>query len=108
MKRSQAAWYARASAVVALLLALGTAGVYIERVWKARREKAHAPPPAPHGVERLSSGLTFSKVDGKRTIFTVNASKSTDFKDKGESLLEDVRITIFGKTGERHDVVHTQ
>jgi lipopolysaccharide export system protein LptA len=110
MKRSQAARYARASAAVAALLAIVTSGVYLEHKWKARMAKAHAPPPAPHGVERQSSGISFSKVDGNRTIFTVDASKSTDFKDKynGASLLEDVRITIFGQKGDRHDTIHTQ
>src|SRR5271168_181962 len=112
MKRSQAARFARASAAVAALLALVTAGVYLQHKWKARIAKAHAPPPAPHGVERQSSGISFSKVDGNRTIFTVDASKSTDFRDKdkdnGASLLEDVRITIFGQKGDRHDTIHTQ
>jgi lipopolysaccharide export system protein LptA len=110
MKRSQAARYARASAALAALLATVTVGVYLEHKWKARAAKAHAPPPAPHGVERQSSGISFSKVDGNRTIFTVDASKSTDFKDKdnGASLLEDVRITIFGQNGDRHDTIHTQ
>ena len=108
MKRSEAARYARASAAAALVLASVTAGVYLEHARKVRIEKAKAPPPAPHGVERQSSGLTFSKVEGNRTIFTVDASKSTDFKDKGASLLEDVKITIFGKAGERHDTLHTR
>ena len=38
----------------------------------------------------------------------MQASKSTEFKDKDANLLEDVKITIFGKTGERHDTIHTQ
>ena len=112
MKRSQAARYARASAALAALLALATAGVYLQHKWKARIAKAHAPPPAPHGVERQSSRISFAKVDGNRTIFTVEASKSTDFKDKdkdnGASLLEEVKITIFGQKGDRHDTIHTQ
>src|SRR4029077_8627652 len=41
-------------------------------------------------------------------IFTVEASKATDFKDRDASLLEDVKITIFGKAGVRHDTIHTQ
>ncbi len=108
MKRSEAAKYARWSAAAALLLASLTVGVYLERKWVAHREKEKAPPPAPRDVTRLSSGLTFSKADGPQKIFTVEASKATDFKDKDASLLEDVKITIFGKTGQRHDTIHTQ
>jgi lipopolysaccharide export system protein LptA len=108
MKRSEAAKYARWSAAAALLLASLTAGVYLERKWSAYREKQKAPPPAPQDVTRLSSGLTFSKEVGTQKIFTVEASKATDFRDRDASLLEDVKITIFGKAGERHDTIHTQ
>jgi lipopolysaccharide export system protein LptA len=108
MKRSEAARYARWSAALALLLAGMTTAVYLQRGWLRNIEKKKAPPAPPHDVTRLSSGLTFSKVEQNRTIFTVQASKSTEFKDKDASLLEDVKITIFGKTGERHDTIHTQ
>jgi lipopolysaccharide export system protein LptA len=108
MKRSEAAKYASWSAVAALLLASLTAGVYLERKWVAYREQQKAPPPAPQDVTRRSNGLTFSKMEGNQKIFTVEASKATDFKDKDASLLEDVKITIFGKNGERHDTIHTQ
>ena len=108
MKRSEAAKYARWSAAAALLLASLTVGVYLERKWVAYREQQKAPPPAPKDVTRLSSGLTFSKGEGTQKIFTVEASKATDFRDKDASLLQDVKITIFGNKGERHDTIHTQ
>ena len=108
MKRSEAAKYARWSALAAFLLASLTIGVYLERKWVAYREQQKAPPPAPKDVTRSSNGLTFSKMDGNQKIFTVEASKAIDFKDKDASLLEDVKITIFGKKGERHDTIHTQ
>jgi lipopolysaccharide export system protein LptA len=47
-------------------------------------------------------------MDGPRKIFTVEASKSTDFKDREASLLENVKVTIFGKTGQRHDTMQTR
>jgi LPS export ABC transporter protein LptC len=108
MKRSEAAKYARWSAAAALVLASLTAGVYVQRKWTAHREKENAPPPAPKEVTRLSSGLTFSKVEGNRKIFTVEAKKATDYKDRAASLMEDVTITIFGNTGERHDTIQTK
>src|SRR5277367_1761095 len=108
MRRSEAARYARWSAAVAVLLACLTAGVYLKRGWQRIIERRAAPPPPPVNVIKSSSGLTFSKMDGPRKIFTVEASKSTDFKDKGASLLENVRVTIFGKAGDRHDTIHTR
>lgn len=107
MTRSEAARYARWSAGVACLLAMLTAGVYLHRKWVAHREKEDAPPPAPAGVARQESGLTFSKDVGTQRLFTVEASKATNFENSAASLLEDVNITIFGKTGDRHDVIHT-
>jgi lipopolysaccharide export system protein LptA len=108
MRRSEAARYARWSAAVAVLLACLTAGVYLKRGWQRIIERRAAPPAPPVNVIKSSSGLTFSKMDGPRKIFTVEASKSTDFKDQGSSLLENVRVTIFGKASDRHDTIHTQ
>lgn len=108
MRRSEAARYARWSAALALLLACLTAGVYLRRGWQRVTEQKKAPPPAPVNVEKQSSALTFSKMEGPRKIFTVEASKSTDFKDREASVIEDVKITIFGQTGSRHDTIRTQ
>jgi lipopolysaccharide export system protein LptA len=107
MKRSEAARYARWSATLALLLALATAAVYVQHKVIARVQKRGAPPAAPLNVERQSNGLTFSKVDGERKIFTVEASKSTEFRNQEASLLEEVKITIFGQQGDRHDIIRT-
>ena len=108
MKRSEAARYARWSALLAIVLAGITASIYLERQWVAHVEKKQAPPAPPRDVERQSSSLTFSKVEGKQVIFTVQASKSTDFKGQDISLLEDVKITVFGKNADRNDVIHTK
>lgn len=108
MKRSEAARYARWSALAALVLVGITGTVYLRRQWVAHVEIKKAPPPLTEDKERQSIGLTLSKNEGDRTIFTVEASKSTDFKGQDISLLEDVKITVYGKLGDRHDVIHTQ
>jgi lipopolysaccharide export system protein LptA len=108
MKRSEAARYARWSALLAVILVGITGGIYLQRKWTARVEKRNAPPAPPVDVERQSNALTFSKVEGNRTIFTVRAAKSTDFKGLDASLLEDVVVTVYGKTGDRDDVIHTE
>lgn len=108
MKRSEAARYARWSALTALSLAAITGMIYLRRQWIAHVEIKKAPPPLAADQERQSIGLTLSKGEGDRTIFTVHASKSTDLKGQDISLLEDVEVTAFGKLGDRHDVLHTQ
>jgi hypothetical protein len=82
MKRSEAARYARLSAILAFTLVAITSGIYLHRVWVAHVEKKNAPPPPPQDVERQSSSLTFSKGEGIHKEFTVQASKSTDFKGR--------------------------
>src|SRR5450755_3449259 len=101
MKRSEAARFARVSAVFAIVLAGITGGIYLHRKWAAHVEKSKAPPAPPRDVERQSSGITFSKVEGTRVIYTVHASKSTDFRGQDASLLEEVAVTVFGKLGDR-------
>jgi len=108
MKRSEAARYARWSAAVALCLAGLTAAVYLGRGWQRIRDRRKAPPPAPAYVDRQLSGISFSKVEGNKTIYKVEASHSTDFKGDAASLLEDVKITVFGKDQNRNDVLHTR
>ena len=108
MKRSEAARYARWSAAVALLLAAITFAAYLGRLWARHLERGKAPPPAPLYVSRQSASITFKKVEQNRTIFSVDASHSTEFKGQNANLLEDVKITVFGKTAERHDVIHTK
>ncbi|HUL34562.1 MAG TPA: LptA/OstA family protein [Candidatus Eisenbacteria bacterium] len=108
MKRSDAARYARWSALVAVLLAGTTGSVYVYRLWVAHRERQRAPAPLPQNEEKQFTALNIKKVEGTRTIFAVEASKSTDLRGEDISLLEDVKITVYGKSGDRHDVIHTQ
>src|SRR5258707_15857654 len=108
MLRSEAVRYARWSVRVPLILAGLTTLVSLQRGWVRHVEKKNAPPPAPVDVSRQSAGINFKKVEQNRTVFEVAASKSTEFKGQDASLLEDVRITIYGKTGDRHDVIHTR
>jgi len=108
MLRSAAARYARWSAMVALVLAAVTLLAYARRDWVRHIEKKNAPPAAPVDVSRQSAAISFKKVEQNHTVFEVAASKSTEFKGQDASLLEGVQITIFGKAGDRHDVIHTQ
>lgn len=108
MKRSEAARYARWSALSALLLAAITGGIYLHRQWVAHAERKKAPPPLAANQERQSIGMTLSNGEGEHTVFTVHASKSTDLKGEDISLLEDVQVIVFGKLGDRHDMIHSR
>jgi lipopolysaccharide export system protein LptA len=108
MNRRDASRYARWSALLAFTLAGITGGIYVQRLWVAHREKQNAPAPLPQNEEKQFTTLHFKKVEGDRTIFDLEASKSTDLRGQDISLLEDVKIKVFGKNGDRNDVIHTQ
>jgi lipopolysaccharide export system protein LptA len=90
-----------------VLCAAVTLSVYLKRGYTRHVEQKNAPPAPQENVERQSTKLTFSKGEGTKIIFTVEASKSTDFKGLNASDLEGVKVTIFGKEGDRHDMLET-
>ena len=107
MRTSEAQRYARWSAAVAALLAVIVMGVYLRNVLLARQAAKKAPAAVPPTIEQQSNGFSFSKVEGQRTIYTVRASRATQFKEGSRNLLEEVSITVFGKKGDRNDVLQT-
>jgi lipopolysaccharide export system protein LptA len=108
MRTSQAARYARWSAILAGILLLIVSGVYLRRAWQSRQAEEQAPPAVPPSVTQRSAEFAFSNAEGDRTLFTVRASRATEFKKGDRSLLEDVWITVYGNSGQRFDNLHTQ
>ena len=108
MRNSEAQKYARWSLAVAGLLALVVAGVYLRNVWIARQAEKKAPPSVPPTIEQRSNEFAYSKVEGQRTIYTVRASRATEFKEGSRNLLEDVSIVVYGKNGDRNDTMVTR
>ncbi len=108
MRRSEAARYARWAATLAVVLALTVAGNYAYRSYRAARERRNAPPAVPPTVQKQSAEFSFSKVEQDRTLFTVRASRTTEFKAGGLAQLQDVWISIYGRTGNRFDNIHTR
>jgi lipopolysaccharide export system protein LptA len=107
MRITQAARYARWAAGIAILLTVVVAGVYVRRAMRQSRAQREAPPAVAAAVEKQSAGFSFSQVEQDRTLFTIQASRATEFKDQDKSQLEEVAITIFGRRGDRHDTIHT-
>ena len=97
----------RGVALLALVLAGTTDGIS-RTAFGWRTASQNAPAPLPQDEEKQFTTLNIKKVEGTRTIFAVQASKSTDLKGEDISLLEDVKITVYGKNGDRNDVIHTQ
>ncbi len=108
MRNSEAQKYARWSLAAAGLLAVVVTGVYLRNIWLASQAEKKAPPAVPATVEQRSNEFAYSKVEGQRTIYTVRASRATEFKEGNRNLLEDVSIVVYGKKGERNDTLRTK
>jgi LPS export ABC transporter protein LptC len=89
-------------------VALIAGGTYLQRVIRQARAKARQPAAVAVTVEQQSNEFSFSKVENDRTLFTVRASRATQFKDENRAVLEDVWITIYGREGNRDDNIHTR
>ena len=107
MRNAEAARYARWAAAIALIIAATVAGVFIRRSLKFNRAQREAPKPVAVTIQQESAEFTFSKVEQDRTIYTVKASRATQFKDQDASELEDVTITAFGRDSSRNDTLRT-
>ena len=74
-------------------------GMYARRAWQQAHERKKAPPAVPVSVTQRSATFAFSKVEGDRTLFTVRASRATEFKEGNKNLLEDVLRLELRATG---------
>jgi lipopolysaccharide export system protein LptA len=77
--------------------------------WKSHRsEKAVVvPKPLPSNVSQQLSGYSFTRSDNRRQIFTVRASRTVAFQGD-ETVLNDVSVEVFGKSGNQHDLIRTR
>src|SRR2546423_1841080 len=73
----------------------------------SRKGKKGRPPCLPPSRKR-SDVFSYSGVEGQRTIYTIRASRTTQFKEGSRNLLEDVSISVFGKKGDRNDTLRTR
>jgi lipopolysaccharide export system protein LptA len=108
MRNAEAARYARWAAAVAVVIAATVASVFIARSMKMARAQRAAPKPVPITVQQESAEFSFSKVEQERTIYTVKASRATQFKDKDVNELEDVTIIAYGRDSSRNDKLVTK
>jgi lipopolysaccharide export system protein LptA len=107
LQNQQAARYARWAAWAAAAIALVVVGVFAKHAIQEARARHFQPKPIASAVEQQSNEFSFSKIDQNVTIFTVRAAKATEYKEQNQMVLQDVWITIFGRSGDRNDNIHT-
>jgi len=87
--------------------ALAVSGAY----WVATRHKEKPvllPQSVPIDIHQQLSGYTVTHSDGDRRVYTVHAARTVSFKQGGTTVLEDVLVELFGRTGKQHDIMRTQ
>ncbi len=96
--------------VVGGALAVATLGISVA-YWVATSHKEKPvvlPQSVPIDVHQQLSGYTFTRSDEGRRVFTIHAARTVSFKQGGATVLEDVLVELFGRTGKRRDVMRTQ
>jgi lipopolysaccharide export system protein LptA len=85
----------RLLAVTAVLLTMVVAGMYFYARSRATNVLKQIPGKIGLDIKQTASGFQFSKSDGKRTLFTVQASDLKEFKLNGNAELHNVSIVLY-------------
>ena len=65
-------------------------------------------PPSPAAdVNQQLSGYTFTRSDEGRPVFTVHAARTVSYLQSKSTELEDVTVEMFGRKGDRGDILRT-
>jgi lipopolysaccharide export system protein LptA len=95
----------RLLAATAVLLTLVVAGMYIYARLKATSVLSKIPGKIGIDIKQTVNGFQISKSDGKRTLFTVQASDVKEFKLNGRAELHNVNIVLYGRDSTRFDQI---
>ena len=95
----------RLFATGAVLAALVAAGFYLRGILKSWRQPGLLPNNIPEVAKQVATGFKYSKSDGSRTLFTVQAASFQQFKEGQRYELHDASIVLYGREGDRSDQI---
>ncbi|HWZ46281.1 MAG TPA: LPS export ABC transporter periplasmic protein LptC, partial [Candidatus Saccharimonadales bacterium] len=90
----------------AVFVVLVVCGFYVNGIVKMRRVIRSIPAKIAADLVQSTTGFTFSKSEGGRTLFTIHAARAQQFKEGGRAKLFDVNITIYGRESRRFDQIY--
>ena len=93
-------------AVIAVLFTAVVAGMYFYARLRQRNVLKELPGKIGIDIKQTANGFQFSKSDGKRTLFTVQASSLKQFQLDGSAELHDVSIILYGRDSSRFDQIY--
>jgi lipopolysaccharide export system protein LptA len=91
---------------IALLFVATIAGMYFYARQRERNVLKEIPNKIGIDIKQTATGFQFSKSDGKRTIFTIQAGKVKQFKLNGSAELHNVSIIVYGRDSSRFDQIY--
>jgi lipopolysaccharide export system protein LptA len=93
----------RILAATAILLTALVTGMYIYARMRVRDVRRDVPHMLGLDISQTANGFRISRSDGKRTLFSVEASDVTKFKLNGDAELHNVNIILYGHDSTRFD-----
>jgi lipopolysaccharide export system protein LptA len=93
-------------AVIVVLFIAMIAGTYFYARVRLRNVLKEIPNKIGIDIKQTANGFQFSKSDGKRTLFTVQAGKLKQFKLDGSAELHNVSIVLYGRDSSRFDQIY--
>src|ERR1700680_2125427 len=92
--------------VIAVLFTAVVAGMYFYARMRQRDVLKEIPNKIGFDIKQTAAGFQFSKSDGKRTLFTIQASDLKQFKLNGRAELHNVSIVLYGRDSSRFDQIY--
>ena len=92
--------------VTAVLLTVVVAGMYFYARMRATNVLNSIPGKIGYEIKQTAQGFQFSKSDGGRTLFTIQASDLKEFKLNGRAELHNVSIVLYGRDSSRFDQIY--
>jgi len=93
-------------AVIALLFIAVISATYFYARLRLRNVLREVPNKIGIDIKQTANGFQFSKSNGKRTLFTVQAGKLKQFKADGSAELHNVSIVVYGRDSSRFDQIY--
>jgi lipopolysaccharide export system protein LptA len=92
--------------IIAALFTAVVAGMYFYARSRQRDVLKEIPNKLGFDIKQTANGFQFSKSDGKRTLFTIQASDVKQFKLNGHAELSNVSIVLYGRDSSRFDQIY--
>jgi lipopolysaccharide export system protein LptA len=93
-------------AVIAVVFVAVVAGIYFYARLRLRDVLKEVPNKIGIDIKQTANGFQFSKSDGKRTLFTVQAGSLKEFQLDGSAELHNVSIILYGRDSSRFDQIY--